>query len=117
MHIISVSDFGLWKNTEERGVEDSRSTKTTGVYRVFFRLHSARTRILYSPCKLTNQDTSSYEPPGAVSMHPPLKAPIIEGQADKIRRDGRADEEQPRIDVRNTSAKSQDQGCPSKGGD
>merc|ERR1712157_446779 len=36
MHIISVSDFGLWKNTEERGVKDSRSEKTTGVYRAFF---------------------------------------------------------------------------------
>ena len=36
MQFISVSDFSLWKNTEERGVEDSRSAKTTGVYRVFF---------------------------------------------------------------------------------
>ena len=38
MHIISVSDFSLWKNTEERGVEDSRSAKITGVYRAFFLL-------------------------------------------------------------------------------
>merc|ERR1712176_755124 len=58
----------------ERGVEGSRSAKTTGVYRVFFRLHSARTRILNSPCKLTNQETRSYEPPSAVSMHPSSKA-------------------------------------------
>ena len=58
-----------------------------GVSRIFFRLHLARTRILYSPCKLTNQDTRSYEPPSAVSMHPSSKAKPTRSDATDGRQD------------------------------
>ena len=125
MHIISVSDFSLWMNTEERGVEDSRSAKTTGVYRVFFSV-TLGTHEAYdtSPCKLTNQDTRSYEPPSAVSMHPSLKAKVKIRQRTGARTDrkpctakssGSAEPNSCReMDVRQSKAKSQDQGCPPK---
>ena len=81
MQIISVSDFGLWMNTEERGAEGSRSAKTTRVYYTW----PARGE-LFSPCKIDNIPRSKILRTSQCSFH----APNIEGQADKIRRDGRA---------------------------
>ena len=98
MHIISVSDFSLWMNTEGRGVADSRSAKTTGVYRLFLGYTWHARGELFSPCKLTkNQDPRSYEPPSAVSMHP------FQSQADKIRRDRRAPESATAEEIRRRS--------------
>ena len=87
MHIISVSDFGLWKNTEERGVEDSRSAKTTGVYRAFFSV-TLGTHEEYYRRQPVQIDEPRYKilRTSQCSLH----APVCEGQADKIRRDGRA---------------------------
>jgi len=61
-----------------RRSEESRALvpqKRLGCIAYFFRLHSARTRhTIRARAKLTNQDTRSYEPPSAVSMHPSSKA-------------------------------------------
>ena len=86
MQFISVSDFGLWKqNTEERGVADSRSAKTTGVY-IFLGYTWHARGLRFSPCKLTtDQDPRSYEPPSAVSMHPSLKAKLTRSDATDVR--------------------------------
>merc|ERR1712183_204700 len=74
--------------------------------------------------KLTNQDTRSYEPPSAVSMHPSLKAKLKIRQRTGARTDrkpctakssGSAEPSSCReMDVRQLKAKSQDQGCPPK---
>ena len=112
-----------------RRSEESRALvpqKRLGCIAYFFRLHSARTRILYSPCKLTNQDTRSYEPPSAVSMHPSLKAKLTrsDNATDSARRtkealhrqdSGSAEPSSCRQPTcENREAKSQDQGCPPK---
>ena len=114
MLFISVSDFCLWKHhTEERGVADSRSAKTTGVYTFLGYTWHAR-GLRFSPCKLTtDQDPRSYEPPSAVSMHPSLKAKLttrsdatdVRQGAPRLRKSD-ADQHVPE------SATSQDQGCP-----
>ena len=113
MHIISVSNFGLWKNTEERGVEDSRSAKTTGVYCVFFWLHLARTRHTIQPVRIDEPRYKILRTSQCSSMHPSLKAKLTRSDATDVRqrapmlRKSDADRRAPE------SAKSQDQGCPS----
>ena len=72
-------------DTEERGVEDSRSAKTTGVYRVFFSVTLGTHEDTIQPVQI---DEPRYKilRTSQCSLH----APIFEGQADKIRRDGQA---------------------------
>merc|ERR1712157_7749 len=124
MHIISVSDFCL---LDEHGGARSRGLSFRkndwGVSRIFFGYTRHARGIQYSPCKLTNQETRSYESPSAVSMHPSLEAKPTRSNAT----DGRQDEGKPctaKIERKRRilsgrrstcdieKAKSQDQGCP-----
>merc|ERR1711862_809168 len=118
MLFISVSDFRLWmQNTEERGVADSRSAKTTGVYRVFFFGYTWHARVLrFSPCKLT---TDKIQDP----TNPPVQTPCTqcEGHADKIKTRRTCAKErhswgnQTQIDVRQRAPRAKIKGAHRQG--